>query len=108
MSYFNKPLYNHLFGTASITTAWKTVPMSSTTAAGTDVRRIEIFSATGTLLELGVGATTGSAVSLKYYVFPGGTQQPGVDLLINSGMNLYVRSINEDATAGQVAFNFLG
>lgn len=107
MAYFNKPIYNHLIGTASITTAWTVVPVSATTAATTDIQALEVFSGTGTILELGAGATTGSATSLKYYVFPGGTVER-IALLFNEGRRLYVRSVDVNATAGAVAFNFLG
>lgn len=81
--------------------------MSSTTVATTGIGAVEVFSATGTILELGYGATTAAAVSLKYYVFPGGTTGV-IPLLINENMRLYVRSVDANATSGAVAFNFLG
>lgn len=88
--------------TSSITTAWKTVLTSATT----DILTLEMFSATGTVLELGSGPGTASATSLNYYVIPGG-QAGRLGLLINQNTNLFMRSVDANATTGLVIFNFM-
>lgn len=88
--------------TTNVTTAWQVV----TTALSTDIRAIDAFSGTGTVLELGYGPSTTSVTSFNYLVMPGAPNFR-VGILMNQSMNVYMRSVDANATAGVIVFNFL-
>lgn len=103
--YTQIPLFKALLdaGTASITSAWKSLVSSASAASYAS----EIFNSTGELMELGYGASSTSVTPLNYFIIPGGPDGR-VGIRVDEGQNLFVRMVGDvTASTGILAVNFL-
>jgi len=91
-------LYNDYVGSPVTTLAWTEI----SAGIGNDMKFLEIFDSSGSLLELGIGAL--GAEVRKILIFPGGNGKIPVD--IPTGTRLTIRAIDADATVGFFAANW--
>jgi hypothetical protein len=68
-----------------------------------DVRSIEVFDSSGSVLKLALGAS-GSEVDIPFHIVPGGTTVP-VAFIAARGDRLSIRAVDASATTGQLVIN---
>lgn len=71
-------------------------------ALAANVRSVEVFDSSGSVMLLSYGAASDEKPALN--IIPGGNElRP---LLLNAGMPLYLSAVDADATAGKCVINF--
>lgn len=90
----------NVYTSTNVTTSTWVALGSSLTA---DVQELEIFDSSGSLMEIGYGASP-SSVTVLCYIMPGGNTGR-VTSLVNKGMQLYIKAVDVSATSGQIAIN---
>jgi len=85
--------------TAVTTAAWVELAAS----VGVNVKEIQIFDSSGSILQLGVGV---DAEVLKMFIMPGGNTQ--LPCTFAQGDKLSLKALDANATSGRLVINLIG
>lgn len=91
----------NVYGTTPVTTA-AYVELSPSLPA--NLKELEIFDTSQSVLQLAIGPS-GSEVDLPFMVLPGGNVPSRVNCLLNAGMRLSIKAVDQNATSGQLIIN---
>lgn len=97
------PVFNvrNVYSTTNVTTG---AYVELSPSLPNTMKELEIFDTSGSVLQLAIGPS-GSESPLPFMVLPGGNVPSRVSCLLNQGMRLSIKAVDNSATAGQLIIN---